>query len=86
MENSTVKLVHIRGRDNVSDFGTKSVAIEKDVIDRPLRFHVGLEDELPEHIPPMNKNKLEKAAEDAAQMNAFGVNQIAVANAARLQL
>ena len=39
VENSTVAPDHIRGWDNISDLGTKPV--EKNVLDRPLRFYVG---------------------------------------------
>ena len=69
-ENNTVAPVHIRGWDNISDLGTKPV--EKQVIDRLLRFYVGLEDTLPEYIPPISKKKLKQAADDAAQMIALG--------------
>ena len=76
VETNTVKPVHIMGWDNISDLGTKPV--EKNMIDRLLRFDTRLEDELLEYIPPVNKKKLKKAAEDAAQMIALGVNQTTV--------
>ena len=57
VENNTV---HTRGWDNISDLGTKPV--EKQVIDRHLRFYVGLEDTLPVHIPPVLKEKLKLAS------------------------
>ena len=84
VENNTVTPVHVRGWDNISDLGTKPV--EKNVIDRLLRFYVGLEDTLPEYIPPVNKKKLKKAAEDAAQMIALGINQVTAANVAKLRM
>ena len=84
MENNTVAPVHIRGWDNISDLGTKPV--EKQVIDRLLRFYVGLEDTLPEYIPPISKKKLKQAADDVAQMIALGVNQVTAANMARLKM
>ena len=84
MENNTIAPEHIRGWDNISDLGTKPV--EKNVIDRLLRLYVGLEDELPEYIPPVNKKKLKKAAEDAAQMIALGINHVTAANVARLRM
>ena len=84
VESSTVAPVHVRGWDHISDLGTKPV--EKKVIDRLLRFYVGLEDTLPEYIPPVNKKKLKKAAEDAAQMIALGINQITAANVAKLRM
>ena len=84
MENNTVAPVHIRGWVNISDLGTKPV--EKQVIDRHLRFYVGLEDTLPAHIPPVPKEKLKQAAEDVAQMIALGVNRVTAANVVRLAL
>ena len=84
VENNTVAPVHIRGWDNISDLGTKPV--EKQVIDRLLRFYVGLEDTLPEYIPPISKKKLKQAADDVAQMIALGVNQVTAANMARLKM
>ena len=84
MENNTVAPVHICRWDNISDLGTKPV--EKQVIDRLLRFYVGLEYTLPEYIPPVSTKKLKEAAEDAAQMIALGVNQVTAANVARLKL
>ena len=45
-----------------------------------------LEDELREYIPPVNKKKLKKAAEDAAQMIALGINQVTAASVARLKM
>ena len=84
VENNTVAPDHIRVWDNISDLGTKPV--EKNVIDRLLRFYVGLEDTLPEYIPPVNKKKLKKAAEDAAQMIALCINQITAANVAKLRM
>ena len=58
--------------------------MEKNVIGRPLRFYVGLEDERPEYIQPVNKKKLKKAAEDAGQMIALGINQVTAGNVAKL--
>ena len=84
MENATVAPDHVRWWANISDLGTKPV--EKNVIDRLLRFYVGLADTLPEYIPPVNKKKLKKAAEDAAQMIALGINQITAANVAKLRM
>ena len=84
VENNTVAPKHIRGWDNISDLGTKPV--EKQVIDMLLQFYVGLEDTLPEYIPPVSKKKLKQAADDVAQMTALGVNQVTAANVARLKL
>ena len=84
VENNAVAPDHVRRWDNISDLGTKSV--EKNVIDRPLRFYVGMEDTLPEYIPPVNKKKLKKAQEDAAQMIALGINQVTAANVAKLRM
>ena len=84
VENTTVAPVHIRGWDNISDLGTEPV--EKQVIDRLLQFYVGLEDTLPEYIPPVSKKKLKQAADDVAQMIALGVNQVTAENVARLKL
>ena len=84
VENNTVAPEDIREWDNISDLGTKPVG--KHVIDRLMRFYVGLKDELPEYIPPVNKKKLKKAAEDAAQMIALGINQVTAASVARLKM
>ena len=84
VENNRVAPDHIRGWDNSSDLGTKPV--EKNVIGRLLRFYIWLEDELPEYIPPVNKKKLKKAADDAAQMIALDINQVTAANVARLRM
>ena len=66
--------------------GHYSNPVEKQVIDRLLRFYVGLEDTLPEYIPPVSKKKLKQAADDVAQMIALGVNQVTAANMARLKM